>query len=96
MGSRDLVSTPGIERLSAVDAPKNVALSRSVGWKDVESDWHVLHAAAEVLGVRQDEHLLVQGAYGTCRRWPKWWPPVTRSGGVGAAACWRRRLGVDV
>ena len=58
-----------IERLLPSDAPKNVALSRSVGWKDVESEWRVLHAAAEVRGVRQEERLVVQGAladYGSC------------------------------
>jgi GNAT superfamily N-acetyltransferase len=55
---------PAIEQLAAGDAPKNVALSRSVGWKDVESEWRVLHEAAEVLGVRQDGRLLAQGALG--------------------------------
>lgn len=69
MGSPDLVSASAIQRLSARDAPMNVALSQSVGWKDVESEWRVLHEAAEVLGVRAEERLLVQGAlgdYGTC------------------------------
>lgn len=54
----------GIERLEAADAPKNVALSRSVGWKDVEGEWRVLHAAADVRGVRQGAQLLAQGALG--------------------------------
>lgn len=53
-----------IERLGPSDAPDNVALSRSVGWQDVESDWRVLHEAAEVLGVRQDGRVIVQGALG--------------------------------
>jgi GNAT superfamily N-acetyltransferase len=69
MGSPDLDLVPAIEQLAAGDAPRNVALSRSVGWKDVESEWRVLHDAAEVRGVRQDGRLLAQGAlgdYGTC------------------------------
>jgi GNAT superfamily N-acetyltransferase len=69
MSSADLGSAPTLERLAASDAPRNVALSRSVGWKDVESEWRVLHEAAEVLGVRADDRLLVQGAlgdFGTC------------------------------
>jgi GNAT superfamily N-acetyltransferase len=53
-----------IEVLSAEDAPANVALSRSVGWQDVESDWRVLHAAARVLGMRRDGRLIAQGALG--------------------------------
>jgi GNAT superfamily N-acetyltransferase len=53
---------PRIELLSADDVLANVALSRSVGWKDVESDWRVLHAAARVLGVRQAGRLVAQGA----------------------------------
>lgn len=69
MDSRDPAPAPTIERLVVSDAPRNVALSRSVGWKDVESEWRVLHEAAEVLGVRAGDRLLVQGAlgdYGTC------------------------------
>jgi GNAT superfamily N-acetyltransferase len=69
MGSVEPVSVPAIELLAPRDAPKNVLLSHSVGWKDVESEWRVLHEAAEVLGVRAAERLLVQGAlgdYGTC------------------------------
>jgi GNAT superfamily N-acetyltransferase len=69
MGFREIVSAPAIERLTASDVPKNVALSRSVGWPDVEGEWRVLHDAAEVLGIRSGEQLLAQGAlgdYGTC------------------------------
>jgi GNAT superfamily N-acetyltransferase len=69
MGSADLVSAAAFERLLPSDVPKNVALSGSVGWQDVESEWRVLHEAAEVRGARREDHLLVQGAlgdYGTC------------------------------
>jgi GNAT superfamily N-acetyltransferase len=58
-----------IERLSVTDAPANVALSRSVGWKDEESEWRVLHDAADVRGVRPSGALVAQcalGDYGTC------------------------------
>lgn len=58
-----------IEDLSAVDIPDNVALSRSVGWKDAESDWRVLHAAGQVRGVRRAGRLVAQGVlgdYGNC------------------------------
>lgn len=51
-----------IERLSPEDALRNVELSRSAGWKDVESEWRVLHAAAEVRGVRRGERLVAQCA----------------------------------
>jgi GNAT superfamily N-acetyltransferase len=57
-----------IGELSAADIADNVALSRSVGWKDVASDWRVLHAAARVVGVRDAGRLVAQGAladYGT-------------------------------
>ncbi|HXK18302.1 MAG TPA: GNAT family N-acetyltransferase [Polyangiaceae bacterium] len=53
-----------IERLSASDTADNVALARSVGWKDVEAEWRVLHEAAEVRGVRQAGRLVAQGALG--------------------------------
>jgi GNAT superfamily N-acetyltransferase len=53
-----------IERLVPADVPANVALSNSVGWKDVESEWRVLHQAAEVRGVRHDGCVVVQGALG--------------------------------
>jgi len=69
MASFDHVSGVGFERLLPSDAAQNVALSRSVGWKDEESEWRVLHEAADVRGVRRDDGLLVQGAlghYGTC------------------------------
>lgn len=69
MPAADLISAPAFERLSHGDVPQNVALSRSVGWKDVESEWRVLHDAADVRGARREGGLLVQGAladYGTC------------------------------
>jgi GNAT superfamily N-acetyltransferase len=53
-----------IERLGPGDVPLNVALSRSVGWQDVESEWRVLHDAAEVRGARRDGRVMVQGALG--------------------------------
>jgi len=53
-----------IERLSSRDTPENVTLSHSVGWKDVESEWRVLHEAAQVRGVRQAGRLVAQGALG--------------------------------
>lgn len=59
---------PVIERLLPADVPQNVELSRSVGWKDVESEWRVLHEAAEVRGVRRAGHVVAQcalGDYGT-------------------------------
>lgn len=63
-GERGHDSDFAIERLGAADVPQNVALSRSVGWKDVESEWRVLHEAAEVRGVRHDGRVMVQGALG--------------------------------
>jgi len=53
-----------IERLTPSALAENVALSRSVGWKDVESEWRVLHAAADVRGVRQAGRLVAQCALG--------------------------------
>jgi GNAT superfamily N-acetyltransferase len=53
-----------LERLEPADAPANVELSNSVGWKDVESEWRVLHQAADVRGARRDGRLLAQGALG--------------------------------
>lgn len=53
-----------IELLGAADAPANVALSQRVGWKDAMGDWHTLHAAARVLGVREQGQLIAQGALG--------------------------------
>lgn len=58
------VSDLAIERLGPGDVSHNVALSQSVGWKDVEGEWRVLHQAALVLGVRRGERLLAQGALG--------------------------------
>jgi len=69
MAPADLISAVRLERLSIGDVPLNVALSRSVGWKDAESDWRVLHEAADVRGARSEGRLSVQGAlgdYGTC------------------------------
>ena len=53
-----------VERLDATDPSQNVTLSRRVGWQDVESEWRVLHAAAEVWGVRHEGRLVAQGALG--------------------------------
>lgn len=33
-----------IQRVTASNLSRNVTLSRSVGWQDVESEWRVLHA----------------------------------------------------
>lgn len=51
------------------ELPQNVALSRSVGWKDVESEWRVLHRAGRVRGVRVAGRVVAQGVlgdYGNC------------------------------
>jgi GNAT superfamily N-acetyltransferase len=66
MSSSDIVldAVPDIERLVPADVPENVALSRSVGWKDVESEWRVLHEAAEVRGARHGGRLVAQGVLG--------------------------------
>jgi GNAT superfamily N-acetyltransferase len=53
-----------VARLAVRDAPANVALSHSVGWKDSDSEWRVLHAAGEVRGVRHDGLLVAQGVLG--------------------------------
>jgi GNAT superfamily N-acetyltransferase len=54
-----------IEPLAPSDAPRNVALSRSVGWQDVEAEWRVLYEAAHVIGVRDERGgLLAQCAIG--------------------------------
>jgi GNAT superfamily N-acetyltransferase len=61
------VIEPAIERLTPETLLDNVALSRSVGWQDTESDWRVLHEAAMVFGVRRAGRLVAQvalGAYG--------------------------------
>lgn len=50
--------------LSESDVPHHVALSRSVGWKDVESEWRVLHRAGKVRGVREDGRVVAQGVLG--------------------------------
>jgi GNAT superfamily N-acetyltransferase len=49
-------------RIDVAELSQNVTLSRSVGWHDVEAEWRVLHAAAEVLGVREEGRLIAQGA----------------------------------
>jgi GNAT superfamily N-acetyltransferase len=54
-----------IERLNQADVPANVALSRSVGWKDVESEWRVLHEAGDVRGVRHAGRIAAQGVLGS-------------------------------
>ena len=59
------MSEPVVERLTAETLLDNVALSRSVGWQDTESDWRVLHAAATVFGVRRGGRLVGQVALGT-------------------------------
>jgi GNAT superfamily N-acetyltransferase len=52
------------EELRAEDAAANAALSQRVGWKDTLGEWHTLHAAARVLGVRVQGELVAQGALG--------------------------------
>jgi GNAT superfamily N-acetyltransferase len=55
--------------LQEADVPDNVALSRSVGWKDVESEWRALHRAGHVRGARHEGQLVGQGVlgdYGNC------------------------------
>jgi GNAT superfamily N-acetyltransferase len=53
-----------IAALSAGDLEHNLALSHSVGWKDVAAEWRVLHEAATVLGVWHEGRLVAQGALG--------------------------------
>jgi GNAT superfamily N-acetyltransferase len=53
-----------IERLAPADVPDNVELSRSVGWKDMESEWRVLHDAGDVRGIRVDGRVVAQGVLG--------------------------------
>ena len=53
-----------IESLVPTDVPANVELSRSVGWKDMDSEWRVLHAAGDVRGVRREGRLVAQGVMG--------------------------------
>jgi GNAT superfamily N-acetyltransferase len=58
-----------IEPLAVTELSQNVTLSRSVGWHDVDSEWRVLHEAAEVAGVRHEGRVVAQGAlgdYGNC------------------------------
>jgi GNAT superfamily N-acetyltransferase len=57
------------EALQEADLPQNVALSHRVGWKDVESEWRVLHRAGHVCGVRHEGAIVAQGVlgdYGSC------------------------------
>jgi GNAT superfamily N-acetyltransferase len=58
------MSSLELEDLEERDAPQNVALSRSVGWQDVESEWRVLYRAARVRGARGDGQLVAQAALG--------------------------------
>ncbi len=58
------MSAVALAALSPADIPDNVALSRSAGWKDVESEWRVLHAAGDVRGLRRDGRLVAQGVLG--------------------------------
>lgn len=53
-----------IQALGVDQLLENVALSRSVGWTDAESDWRVLHTAGEVRGVRHGGRLVAQGVLG--------------------------------
>jgi len=65
--STDLASE--IERLASTELSQNVALSRSAGWQDSESEWRVLHEAADVRGLRREQRVVAQvafGDYGTC------------------------------
>lgn len=56
-----------LERLVPADIPANVALSNSVGWKDVEAEWRVLHEAGDVRGARHAERVVAQGVLGDYR-----------------------------
>jgi GNAT superfamily N-acetyltransferase len=58
------MSQSRIEAMSPEDIPHNVALSQSVGWKDVEGEWRVLHAAGDVRGVRLAGRVVAQGVLG--------------------------------
>ena len=53
-----------IEHLVLADSAANAALSRSVGWTDVEGEWRVLHEAGEVRGVRHQGQVVAQGVLG--------------------------------
>ncbi len=53
-----------LEDLVESELAQNVALSRSVGWKDVESEWRVLHRAGQVRGARRDGLVVAQGVLG--------------------------------
>jgi len=53
-----------VQALTLADIARNVALSRSVGWPDTESEWAVIHQAARVLGVEREGELIGQGALG--------------------------------
>ncbi|MDF3066437.1 MAG: GCN5-related N-acetyltransferase [Polyangiaceae bacterium] len=63
------MSSLELSDLHEADVPQNVALARSVGWKDVESEWRVLHRAGHVRGVRHEGQVVAQGVlgdYGNC------------------------------
>lgn len=67
--SEGALSFPEPEALQEEALQQNVALSRRVGWKDVESEWRVLHRAGRVFGVRHEGSVVAQGArgdYGNC------------------------------
>ena len=53
-----------VEALTPEDLPHNIALSKSVGWPDTESEWRVMYEAALVLGVKRDGELVGQGGLG--------------------------------
>jgi GNAT superfamily N-acetyltransferase len=53
-----------LERFTPADVPANVELSQSVGWKDVESEWRVLHDAGDVRGIRHEGRVVAQGVLG--------------------------------
>lgn len=53
-----------LEKLAPADVPANVALSNSVGWKDVEGEWRVLHEAGDVRGARHAGRVVAQGVLG--------------------------------
>jgi GNAT superfamily N-acetyltransferase len=53
-----------IERLNPADRLQNVALSQSAGWKDVESEWRVLHDAGEVRGIWKHGRVIAHGVLG--------------------------------
>jgi GNAT superfamily N-acetyltransferase len=53
-----------VETLSAAHVPRNIALSKSVGWPDTEAEWRVIYQAGVVLGIESEGELVGQGALG--------------------------------